>query len=121
MRRVTLLVTALALGCVTVVGASSTVRPPITQAASGKTLRMSKGENAILRLSNRWQWSEPRVSSDAIELTPVDYFVDPGFREWTIEPRKRGRATIRALGRPNCSACADATRRFVLTIVVAAG
>jgi hypothetical protein len=121
MRRISLLLTALALGCVTAVGASSTVRPPITQAASGKTVRVAKGENAILRLSNRWHWSEPRVSSDAVELTPVDYLADPGFREWTIQPRKRGRATIRALGRPNCSACALATRRFVLTIVVGAG
>src|SRR4051794_16973163 len=116
MRRISLLFTALALGGVTAVGASSTVRPPITQAASGKTVRMAKGENASLRLSNRWHWSEPLVSSRALELTPVDYFVDPGFREWMIEARKRGRVIIRSLGRPNCSGCALATRRFVLTV-----
>jgi hypothetical protein len=121
MRRISLLLTALALCCATAVDASSTVRPPITQASSGKTVHMAKRENAILRLSNRWHWSEPRVSSNVVELTPVDYFVDPGFREWTIEPRKRGRATIRAFGRPSCSACSLAARRFVLTIVVGAG
>lgn len=120
MRRIWLLITALALGCVTAVGASSSVGPPITQAASGKTIRIARGDNAVLRLSNRWQWGEPRVSSDEVELTPVEYFVDPGFREWTIEARKRGRVTIRSLGRPSCSACALATRRFVLTVVVAA-
>lgn len=119
MRRI-LLITALALGCVTAASASSTVRPPVTQVASGKTIRLAKGESAILRLSNRWQWGEPRVSSAAVELTPVEYFVNPGFREWTIDARNRGRATIRAFGRPDCSACARATRHFVLTVVVRA-
>jgi hypothetical protein len=96
------------------------VRPPITQAASGKTVHLAKGESATLRLSNRWHWSEPDVSSTQVELTPVEYLVDPGFREWTIDARKRGRVTIRSLGRPNCSACARAVRRFVLTVVVGA-
>ena len=117
-RRISLLFTALAVGCATAVAASSAVRPPLTQAASGKTVRLAKGETATLRLSNRWRWSEPLVSSPQIELTPVEYFVDPGFREWTIEARKSGRATIRSLGRPNCSACARVTRHFVLTVVV---
>jgi hypothetical protein len=119
MRRSSFL-TALAVGCVTVASALSAVRPPITQAASGKTVQIAKGENATLRLSNRWHWSEPRVSSDAVELTPVEYLVNPGFREWTIEARKRGRVTIRSLGRPSCSGCALVTRRFVLTVVVGA-
>ena len=60
------------------------------------------------------------MSSNAAELTPVEYLVDPGFREWTIDARKRGRVTISSLGRPNCSACALATRRFVLTVIVGA-
>jgi hypothetical protein len=120
MRRISFLI-ALALGCVTAVSASSAVRPPITQANSGKTVHVAKGEHATLRLSNRWRWSEPRVSSGAVELTPVEYFIDPGFREWTIEARKRGRATIRSLGRPRCSTCARATRNFVLTVVVGSG
>ena len=120
MLRISLLLTALAAGCVTAVAASSAVRPPITQAASGKTVRLAKGEHAVLRLSNRWRWSEPRVSSNAAELTPVEYLIDPGFREWTIDARKRGRVTISSLGRPNCPACGHATRRFVLTVVVGA-
>jgi hypothetical protein len=121
MRRISLLFTALAVGCVTAVAASSAVRPPITQDASGKTVRVAKGESATLRLSNRWHWSEPRLSSGAVELTPVEYFVNPGFREWTIEGRKLGRVTIRSLGRPSCSGCARATRHFVLTVVVGSG
>jgi len=118
MRRISLLFSALAIGCVTAVAASSAVRPPLTQASSGKTVHLAKGESARLRLSNRWRWSEPHVSSAQVDLTPVEYFVDPGFREWTIDARKPGRATIRSLGRPSCTACASPTRRFVLTIVV---
>ncbi len=121
MKRIWPVAAALALGCVAAVAASSAARPPITQAASGKVVRLAKGESATLRLSNRWRWSEPRASTDAVELTPVEYFADPGFREWTIDTRKSGRATIRSLGRPHCSTCALTTRRFAVTIDVAAG
>jgi hypothetical protein len=112
------LLAGLALASLVVVGASSAAPAPITQAASGKVLRLAKGDSATLRLSNRWRWSEPRVSTNAVELTPVEYFVDPGYREWTIDARTNGRATIRSLGRPHCSSCALATRRFAVTIVV---
>jgi hypothetical protein len=100
---------------------SAAVAPPITQRSSGKTFKLAKGATATLRLSNRWRWSSPRVSTKAIELVPVEYFIDPGFREWTIEPRTRGRATIRSLGTPNCSSCGLAARRFEVTIVVGGG
>lgn len=118
MTRVWSVVGALALGSIVIVTASSAARPPITQAASGKVIRMAKGGSATLRLSNRWQWSEPSARTKAVELTPVEYFVDPGFREWTINARKSGRTTIHSLGRPNCSPCGLATRRFILTVVV---
>ncbi len=96
-------------------------RPPITQRSSGKTFHLAKGESATLRLSNRWHWSTPRVSTDAVELVPVEYFVDPGFREWTIVARARGRATIRSLGKPSCSSCRLEASRFYVTIVVGTG
>ena len=118
MRRKSPLLAAVALAALVAVGASSAARSPITQAASGKVFRLTKGESATLRLSNRWHWSEPRVSTTGVELTPVEYFRDPGFREWTIDAHRIGPATIRAVGRPNCSTCA--TRRFVVTVVVTA-
>jgi len=106
-----------AVGLVGVLGASAaSTRRPITQADSGKSFRVPRGGEATLRLSNRWHWSDPRASSGAIELTPVEYFVDPGFREWNIAARARGTVTIRAAGTPNCDACT--ARRFRVTIVV---
>ncbi len=117
MRRNSSLLAGVAVASLVAVGASSAARPPITQAASGNVLRLAKGQSATLRLSNRWRWSEPRVSSSAVELTPVEYFVDPGFREWTIDARRTGRATIRSIGKPNCKTCA--TRGFHVTVVVA--
>ena len=98
--------------------AAAPARAPITQASSGKTFHLAKGQSATLRLSERWRWSEPSVSSRAVALTPVEYFIDPGFKEWTIKARRRGLATIRAYGRPNCSSCGLMTRRFRVTIVV---
>jgi hypothetical protein len=115
------LVAALGLAAVLAVVASSASRPPITQAASGKTFHLAKGGSATLRLSNRWRWSEPKASTRAVVLTPVEYFVDPGFREWTIDARRAGSATIQSVGKPNCSTCALVTRSFRVKVVVAAG
>jgi len=112
------LVAAFALAALAAAGVSSAAQPPVTQAASGKTFHVAKGRSMTLRLSNRWRWSEPRTSSRAVELSPVDYFIDPGFREWTIQGRAQGRVTIKSVGRPNCAGCALATRRFAVTIVV---
>ena len=121
MTRITPFVAAFAVASIAAVAASSATPPPITQGSTGKTFRLAKDGTMTLRLSNRWRWSEPRAGTDAVELTPVEYFVDPGFREWTIDARRTGRATIRSLGRPQCSTCALTTRRFAVTIDVAAG
>jgi predicted secreted protein len=99
-------------------GAAAASRPPLTQASSGKTIHLRKGAGATLRLSNRWLWSEPSASTKAVRLTPVEYFVDPGFREWTIHAHRKGRATIRAVGRPTSPNNTGATRRFHVMIVV---
>jgi hypothetical protein len=110
---------AAAVAALVIVGVSSAAQSPITQASSGKAFRVQKGESATLRLSNRWHWTEPHVSTAGVELTPVEYFADPGFREWTVDAHRLGPVTIRATGRPRCSTCA--TRHFVVTVVVTAG
>jgi len=102
------------------VAASSATPPPMTQRSTGKTFRIAKGATMTLRLSNRWRWSDPSVSTKAVVLTPVAYLIDPGFQEWRVDARKRGQATIRSLGKPNCSTCALATRSFSVTVVVGA-
>jgi hypothetical protein len=94
---------------------------PVTQAQSGRTFHVGLHGSLTLRLSERWSWSEPRLSSAAVELTPVEYFRDPGFREWRVIPRAGGRVTIRATGAPACGSCGDATRRFAVTVVVGPG
>lgn len=110
------LVAALGLAAVLAVGASSASKPLITQASAGKSFHLPKGGSATLRLTNRWHWSEPQVSSKAVVLTPVEYYVDPGFREWTIDARHAGRASIRSVGSAGCTRCAR--RTFRVTIVV---
>jgi len=121
MTRAAPLFAALGLAAVVVVSASSATELPITQAASGKTFHLAKGESMTLRLTNRWRWSEPHASSIAVELTPVEYLVDPGFREWTVDARHTGRATIRATGTVRCNQCAPAARRFAVMVVVGPG
>jgi len=102
------------------VGATSAtaVLRPITQADSGKTFRLARGASATLRLSERWRWSTPRATTRAIELTPVEYLVDPGFREWQVDALTPGSVTVKALGKPSCSDCTLGVRSFRVTIVV---
>jgi hypothetical protein len=95
-----------------------TAASPITQARSGRTFHVAPNGSLTLRLSERWLWTEPRVSSAAVVLTPVEYFRDPGFREWRVVARAPGRATIHARGTPACGGCGDSARRFAVTVVV---
>jgi hypothetical protein len=73
MTRISPLVAALAVACIVAVAASSATPPPMTQRSTGKTFRLAKGATLKLRLSNRWRWSDPTVSTQAVELTPVEY------------------------------------------------
>jgi hypothetical protein len=118
MRYITTLV-ASAIAAVAVLDASAApMRRPITQADSGETFRVARGHTMSLRLSNHWLWSTPRASTKGIELTPVEYLIDPGFREWMISGRARGTVTLQAYGKPNCADCTLKARRFRITIAV---
>ena len=92
----------------------------ITQADSGKTFRVSLHRHATLHLSGRWTWSTPVVQGRAVDLIQVNYFKDPGFSAWTIDPAFRGTVHIRSVGRPACRTCALKIRRFAVTVVVTA-
>jgi hypothetical protein len=83
----------------------------VTQAQSGRTYRLASGREVSLRLSGRWAWTEPRASARGLELTPVEYFRDPGFSEWRVAATGRGTYTICSVGTRGL-----ATRRFVVTI-----
>ena len=121
MTRIAPLGAVLVLAAILTVSAASAPKPPITQASTGKTFRVAKGGTMTLRLTNSWRWSEPVASSKAVELTEVNYLVDPGYREWTIDGQHAGRATIRAYGRPKCVRCSLAIRRFAVTVVGGSG
>jgi hypothetical protein len=104
---------AAALGVMTA-RAEAQVRRPITQADSGKTIRLARGAVVQLRLAGPRVWNQPEVSTKAVALTPVYYFVYPGYQEWTIKARRTGNTVISALGRREGSA----TMRFRVTLIV---
>jgi hypothetical protein len=96
-------------------GASPTPPPRaapgvITEADSGESFTLAQGAETNLRLTSDRSWSEPTVSGEAVELTRVDYFQDPGFSEWVVQAVGPGTATIAARGGP---------LRFQVEIVVA--
>lgn len=92
----------------------------ITEGDSGKSFTLASGSETHLRLSGKYTWSQPTVRGDAVELTRVDYFQDPGFSEWTVLAVQRGMATIAARGNPACAGqgCPDQPLRFQLEITV---
>jgi hypothetical protein len=103
--------------------ASGVTRPPITERDSGKTFVVRVGRGLTLRLSERYSWTGPRVKGTAIRLVPVNYFVDPGFREWTIRAKAPGASRITAVGYPGegsgrCDPGPCAPRLFRVAVVV---
>lgn len=103
--------------------AGASLPPPapalITQAQSGKTYRLAPGGETALRLSGRWSWTPPRVSGRGLELTPIEYFRDPGYSEWRVVAVARGTFTIRSRGTPGCTGCGLAPRNVVVAFRVA--
>ena len=92
--------------------ASATTPRVVTDRDSGKTFRVARGHELTLRLSSRYIWNGPRVRGRAVRLTPVNYFVDPGFQEWTIHARASGTVRISAVGN------AGSPRLFRIRVIV---
>jgi hypothetical protein len=107
-----------AVAALLVAPASGATRLLITPSQSGKTFHLAKGRTASLRLPGRWNWTAPTVSSKAIELTPVAFFRDPGYSEWTVTARGKGRAVVRSTGSPACVHCTVGLRTLRVTLVV---
>ena len=101
---------------------AATVPPPapavVTQVQSGNSYRLARGRDVALRLSGRWAWTAPRASGPGLELTPVEYFRDPGFSEWRVVATARGVYTIRSRGTPGCVGCGLAGRSFAVVFRV---
>jgi predicted secreted protein len=93
--RVLVTITACLLLATTAASATQLV---ITERDSGKSFTVRRGGTATLRLSGRYRWVGPKVKGRAVRLSPVDYFADPGFREWQVDAVARGRAKITAVG-----------------------
>ncbi len=108
-------------------GAGEPARPPraaphaITELASGSSFALAPGSETRLRLSGKYEWSEPTVRGDAVELARVDYLQDPGFSEWIVLAARPGTATIAARGTPACTGqgCPDTPLRFEVELTVA--
>jgi predicted secreted protein len=103
-------------------GPSTPAPSTITEADSGETFTLAPGSETSLQLSGQYVWSEPTVRGDAVQLTRVEYFQDPGFSEWMVSAVQPGTATIAARGTPDCAGqagCPEAPLRVQLEITVA--
>lgn len=91
------------LAVVAPVAAAASGPPVISDTRGPKTRTVKLGTTLILRLSNGGvNWSVPTVRGKAISLRRVRFARDPGYRQWTVRARARGRAMIVANGVPAC-------------------
>jgi predicted secreted protein len=90
----------------------------ITESHSGRTFTLKRSSNSVLRLSNKWNWSQPKVRGGTVVLGRINYESDPGFKAWQITRRSAGTAKITAYGRPNCDGCSRSARSFRLKLNV---
>jgi hypothetical protein len=95
--------------------ASAPAPATITERDSGASFTLAPGAETNLQLSGDYEWSEPAVSGDAVQLARVDYFQDPGFSEWVVLAVSAGTATISARGTRG----SGPPLRFQVKIVVA--
>jgi hypothetical protein len=92
---------------------------PLTEEADGARLELAVGEEVSWQLSSDWEWDQPAVDGTGVELVPVDYFDDPGFREWLVVAAAAGTVTLTVEGLPACGDPATCPQRQVsLTVDV---
>jgi hypothetical protein len=93
----------------------------LTQDDDGSAVSLAMGSEVSLRLDSAWSWSEPDLDGDAVVLTPVAYFDDPGFVEWVVTGTSPGRTTLRTEGAPACDDPAACPPRELTIDVVVTG
>jgi hypothetical protein len=89
-----ILLTWCAVGAVCTATALASTKPAITPNDNGKTFTVQRGGTLTLRLPEQNGWLNPRVTGSAVRLTPVMFFRDPGYRQWSIAALARGTAMI---------------------------
>ena len=66
---------------------------------SGALVRLSPGEEVVLRLTPPLQDSTPAVADpEVVEIVPVQHFADPGYAEYELVARAPGETRIAARG-----------------------
>lgn len=93
----------------------------LTEADSGRTLRMGVGDRAVLQLGGAFMWSAPQSSGGTVRLVPAPGPTGAGAGVWTISAAAAGTVTVTATGRPPCASgaiCPQIVRAFTLTVVV---
>jgi predicted secreted protein len=102
-------------------GPTATPSQVVTEADSGKTISLAVGQTAALRLPSRYEWSDPRVSGDAVRVSAGAGAPAAAYREWTIGAVARGTVTVTAAGRPRCTPgdiCPGAILAFSIIVSV---
>ena len=83
----------------------------LTLADDGRTVTVRLATSVSLRLQPTAQWTTAASSNANVEVVPLAFRTDPGYREWDLRLKAPGRATVMAVG-------PDAGRRFTVILDV---
>lgn len=71
----------------------------LTNTDAGALVRLSPGEEVVLRLTPPLQGDEPDVADpEVVEVVPVQHFADPGYAEYELLALAPGRTTVSVAG-----------------------
>lgn len=73
-------------------------RVTITENDDGRRFAFSLRTQAELHLDDSKDWGRVSASGGAVELVQINYFTDPGYLGWEIDPVRPGTSTITAAG-----------------------
>jgi hypothetical protein len=73
--------------------------PVLTERDGNRTVSLRVGGEALIRLHPPVVWAPPLVSEPGIvELSPVEYFADPGFTEYAVRAVAPGTVVVSTSG-----------------------
>jgi hypothetical protein len=69
---------------------------------SERIVQLGVGGSVSVRLDGPWAWRGPLVDGNAVTVTEVNFFADPGYSEWTVVGARPGHAIVKIIGEASC-------------------
>lgn len=90
--------------------------PIVTLADNGKTINLSVGEQFLLAIGGNFNWSVDLINQSMIVRVPT--LIEIPGSQGIFEAVASGKATLAALGEPDCNKCVEPPAHFAVTLII---